>query len=364
MNTPLFENILAQPVALEAVREYQFGPGLGALERSAKLLRQSKRVVLTGMGASMFACVPMRYALAAKGVAVTVVETAELLHFLDAEVDRDTAVLLVSRSGESVETVKLLDKLVRRHSPTIGVVNVPGSTLAQRSAERIVLNSPADQLVAVQTYIATLVTLLLLATAYSGELDEAQADLAATIAELGPWIEKCRAASRAAQAFTELTTPLYILSRGSGLGSVDEGVLLMHEVAKTPATGMSIAQFRHGFVEAADERIRAVVIGTQPVTSAFDRHFAMDLVKMGVAVRWIGPLEGGSSIETLGGTWPENARPRFASVLEVVPLQLLAYGTAVSRGLTPGDFRWASTVTGSEAGFPGLPGLPAADQRG
>ncbi len=353
MTTPLFENIVAQPTALQVVRDYQLGPGLPELIRSAELLRNSKRIVLTGMGASLFACIPMRYVLAAKGIAVSVVETAELLHFLNSELDHDTAVILVSRSGESVETVKLLDLLDQRHYPTIGVVNVPGSTLAARTTEYILLNSPADQLVAVQTYIATAVTLLLLAAAYLDALDEAKSDLESTITDLAGWIEECIAASRASQEFTYLTSPLYILSRGPGLASVDEGVLLMHEVAKTPATGMSVAQFRHGFVEAADERIRAIVIGTQPLTAAIDHQFAVDMTKMGAAVRWIGPLDAGSSLMALGA-WPKTVPARFASVFEAVPLQLLAYRTAESRGLTPGLFRWASTVTGSESGFPGL----------
>ncbi len=353
MTTPLFGNILAQPSALQVVGDYQFGPGLPALQRAAELLRNRKRVVLTGMGASLFACVPMRYALASKGVAVSVVETAELLYFLNGEIDHDAAVILVSRSGESVETVKLLDLLDHGHYPTIGVLNVPGSTLASRTTEHILLNSPADQLVAVQTYIATVVTLQLLAAAYLGELDEAKSDLEATVLDLAGWIEECVAASRSAQEFNELTSPLYVLSRGPGLASVDEGVLLMHEVAKTPATGMSVAQFRHGFVEAADERIRAVVIGTQPGTAAIDQQFALDLSKMGAAVRWIGLLDAGSSLQTLGA-WPKSVRARFAAVFEAVPLQLLAYRTAESRGLTPGLFRWASTVTGSESGFPGL----------
>jgi glutamine---fructose-6-phosphate transaminase (isomerizing) len=353
MSTPLFENILAQPTALQAVADYQFGPGLPALLRSAELLRKSKRIVLTGMGASLFACIPMRYALAAKGIAVSVVETAELLHFLNSELDHDTAVVLVSRSGESVETVKLLDLLDHRRHPTIGVLNVPGSTLAARTTEHILLNSPSDQLVAVQTYIATVVTLLLLAAAYLDELDEAKSDLSIAITHLGQWIEECIAASRASQTFTDLTSPLYILSRGPGLASVDEGVLLMHEVAKTPATGMSVAQFRHGFVEAADEHIRAVVIGTQPLTAAIDHQFAVDMTKMGAVVRWIGPLEAGSSLTALG-VWQKTVPTRFASVFDAVPLQLLAYRTAESRGLTPGLFRWASTVTGSESGFPGL----------
>jgi glutamine---fructose-6-phosphate transaminase (isomerizing) len=355
VSTPLFENILAQPSALEAVGHYQFGPGLSTLMRVAELLSKSKRIVLTGMGASLFACVPARYALASNGIAVSVVETAELLYFLGSELDHNTAVILVSRSGESVETVKLLDLLTHRNCPTIGVVNVPGSTLSARTTEHILLNSPADQLVAVQTYIATVVVLLLLAAAYLGELDAAKSDLAAVKPQLAPWIEECAATSLAAQEFIELTSPLYILSRGPGLASVEEGVLLMHEIAKTPATGMSVAQFRHGFVEAADERVRAVVIGTQSATAKIDHQFAVDVTKMGAAVRWIGPLHLGSSLRALG-TWPKTTQTRFDSLFEAVPLQLLAYRTAESRRLTPGSFRWASTVTGTESGFPGLTG--------
>lgn len=353
MSTPLLENILAQPRALQQVADYQFGPGLPVMVRCAELLRQSKSVVLTGMGASLFACTPMRYALARRGINAWVIETAELLYFLDPLVERDTVVILVSRSGESVETVRLLEHLNQHGCPTIGVVNVPDSTLAAGTTEHILLNNPADQLVAVQTYIATVVTLLLLAAAYFGELDFAKAEVTSTISNLSPWIDSCVAASKTWQPFVDLTSPLYILSRGSGLGSVEEGALLMHEVAKTPATGMSVAQFRHGFVEAASDQVRAVVIGTQPTTFALDHQFALDLMQMGAAVRWIGPLDPASPLCGLGD-WPANIPLRLASIFEAVPLQMLAYRIAESRGVVPGVFRWASTITGSECGFPGL----------
>jgi glutamine---fructose-6-phosphate transaminase (isomerizing) len=353
MSTTLLENILAQPRALQQVADYQFGPGLPVIMRCAELLRQSKSLILTGMGASLFACTPMRYALAARGINASVIETAELLYFLDVMLNSGTAVILVSRSGESIETVRLLERLNQHGCPAVGVVNVPDSTLAAGATEHILLNSPADQLVAIQTYSATVVSLLLLAAAYFGDLGFAKAELAATISNLGPWIDTCVAASKTWQRFVDLTSPLYILSRGSGLGSVEEGVLLMHEVAKTPATGMSVAQFRHGFVEAAGREVRAVVIGTQPTTSTLDRQFALDLIQMGAVVRWIGPLEPRSPLCGLGD-WPANMPPRFASIFEAPPLQLLAYRTAESRGVVPGVFRWASTITGSEFGFPGL----------
>jgi glutamine---fructose-6-phosphate transaminase (isomerizing) len=350
VSTPLLENILAQPSALQIVADHQLGPGLTALRRCAELLKSSKRIVLTGMGASLFACGPMRYVLAGRGIDVCVVETAELLYFLDALAGPGTVLVLVSRSGESVETVKLLDHV---HCPTIGVTNVPDTTLAIRTTEHILVNSPSDQLVAAQTYVATVATLLLLAGVYLDEVNSVKAELETTIRLFPGWVDDTISASQNWQSFIDLTSSLYILGRGPGLASVDEGVLLMHEVAKTPTAGMSVAQFRHGFVEAADKNIRAVIIGTQPVTLQLDRQFAGDLRRMGAAVSWIGPLLAPEGVNTFGN-WRDNVPARFASLFEVVPLQLLAYRTAESRGLVPGLFRWASTVTGSEAGFPGL----------
>jgi glutamine---fructose-6-phosphate transaminase (isomerizing) len=353
VKTLLLANILSQPSALQAVGSYQLGAGFGALTRSADLLRGSKRIVLTGMGASLFACTPLRYMLGRHGVNVSVVEAAELLHFLAPTLDGGTAVVLVSRSGESIEVLKLLDLLNDRGCHAVGVANVPESSLVARTTEPVILNSPSDQLVAIQTYTATLLTLTLLGAAYLDELNAAKTELGLLQTLLPRWIEQCLHASETWKQFAHRDAPLYIMGRGAALASVDEGVLLMHEIAKSPAVGMSIAQFRHGPVEATDERFRAIVIGTQRVTAEIDRQFAEDLCRMGGDVRWLGPLAHDAAIVPLC-SWLETVPERFASVFETVPLQLLAYRAAEAQGMTPGQFRWASTVTNSESGFPGL----------
>jgi glucosamine--fructose-6-phosphate aminotransferase (isomerizing) len=289
--------------------------------------------------------------LASRGIDVSVIETAELLYFLTPALDAETAVVLVSRSGETIEVLKLLDLLNQRRCPTIGVVNVPHSTLAERATLHIVMNSPADQLVAVQTYTATLVTLALLGAACLDELAVAKSEWTATVACLSSWIPDCVAAGETWQQFVALDSPLYILGRGPALASVKEGVLLMHEVSKSPAIGMSIPQFRHGPVEVADERFRAIVIGTQPITADIDRQLAAELGQMGGRIRWLGPPA--SHCQPLCA-WPEYCPARFLSIFETVPLQLLAYRTAEARGIVPGSFRWAPAITNSESGFPGL----------
>ena len=351
MSTLLLENILNQPAALRAVGERHFGAGRDSLARAAALLGSSKRVVLSGMGASFFACIPFSYRLSSYGRCVVTVEASELLYFLDSQIDRDTVVVLVSRSGESVEVTKLLPRLQERGAKVVGVANVPKSTLSTEADEAIVMNSPPDELVAIQTYTATLATFALLDAAITGQLDVARAELDETANVLSRWIPECVSARETWGGFLGTQAPLYLLGRGPASGSVTEGVLLLHEVAKSPGVGMTAAQFRHGPVEVVDGNFRAVQFGAQRATAALDAALANDLVGMGGQVRWIGPDNSEAGAIPLC-PWPADLPDRFTPIAEIIPLQLAAYKKAELRGIRPGDFRWAPAITTSEAGFP------------
>lgn len=334
MKSPLFENILAQPKALRQVADYQLGPGNDALLRASELIRSSKRAILSGMGASAFACVPPAYALG-----VEVIDSSELLYFRTSILNSETAVVLVSRSGESIEVIRLLPILRQTGCRVIGVTNVSESTLATQADETILLNSPADQLVAIQTYTATVLALVLLA-------DPEPGDLYAAIETLERNLELWIPASETWQEFVSPGGPIYLLGRGPALGSVSEGALLFHEMAKTPAIGMQAAQFRHGPVEVVDAGFRAIIFGTTPDTLELDAALAQDLLRMGAKICWIGPATAGSGTITF-----DVAPQRFAPLLEIVPCQLLAYQMTEARGLRPGEFRWAPAITKSETGF-------------
>lgn len=350
MNLPLHENILSQPAALRQITEFQLGPGRNALESSAGILRQSRRIILTGMGASLFACIPLSYLLAGHGVDVSVMETSELLYFLSPQLSADTAVILVSRSGESIEITKLLPVLKQKGCRTIGVFNVPGSTLARETEQQLFLSSPADELVAIQTYTGTLAVLALLAAAYLHELDAARVEIDETLAAIPRLITEISSLCQSRSDLIASTAPLYLLGRGAALASVSAGALLMHEVAKSPAVGMSVPQFRHGPVEAVHSGFRAVVFGTQPETAELDLGLARDLTGMGAQVLWIGPPPGAENLLSISA-WPHKVSRRFASILEAMPLQLFSFYTAVNSGIRPGQFRFAPAITTSEVGF-------------
>jgi glutamine---fructose-6-phosphate transaminase (isomerizing) len=272
--------------------------------------------------------------------------------------NENTAVILVSRSGETVEVTKLLRILEGRNAGVgvVGVTNVPGSTLGTASTQSIDVHSPPDQLVAIQSYTATVIVLFLLGAAFCDELNSnLRSELDLTANALSAWIPECFKTSSAWDSFFEARSPLYLLGRGASLASVAAGVLVLHEVAKAPAVGMSAADFRHGPVEVVDDQFHGIIFGSQRGTASLNAALAEDLGGMKGDVRWIGPPVVGRKLALLC-PWPANVPDRFASVFEIVPLQIAAYRLAEKRGVVPGEFRHAPVVTVSETGFSG-PGL-------
>lgn len=352
---PIVQNILDQPASLRGVIAYQFGNGLDSLHRAAEILAKSKQVVISGMGASLFSALPFTYQLNSQGIVTLAPETSELLYFLQQPLRGETAVVLVSRSGESIETLRLLPSLRSRGCSIIAITNVPGSTLAEEADECILLGSQADELVAIQTYTGTVLVLALLAAAVLG--DERGARFEAEIAvDCAARILPELATRSALSQFTD-DSPLYLLGRGPSLGSVHESVLLMHEVAKTPAIGMSTAAFRHGPVEVLYRKIKAVVFSTTEQTMELDRTLASDIAGRGAQVGWIGPgMIDDPAVMPLC-EWPTDAPTRFAPLLEILPVQWLAVKVAEANGIRPGEFRFAPAITASETGF--LPTIEA-----
>lgn len=335
----MLSDIQGQPASLRQVCAYQFGAGASDLQIAAAVLSEARRIVFTGMGSSFFAALPAVHRLAAHGVVAEAMETAELLHFGLETVNAGTAVVLVSRSGETVEAMRVLPELLRRGAKVIGVTNVAGSGLARESTCSILLNSRPDRMVAVQSYSASLAVLLLLAeAALRRPLDSFRVSLVATCGLLDAAIPSAVEQGEAWVDFLREARAVHLMGRGPSLASVHEGALLFNEAARTPSAPMSGAQFRHGPVEIVDSRLRAIVFASQPATRTLDLALASDLDAMGAGVR---------ICDAPGAPAP------FQPIVEIVAVQVAACALAVSKGLDPGDFRFAALVTAAESGFPG-----------
>ena len=351
---PMLDNILGQPASHKALLNFHAGGGQASLQACAVRIRAAQgRVIFSGMGASFFAAMPAVSCLEQHGYAVQAWESAELLHYGTPALRSKDVGVLISRSGGSVEVLLLAEKMRAAGMTVIGVTNVPQSPLEALADLTLMMSSHADQLIAVQTYTGTVLTLLLLAEQVIASHSARLSDLGlSALPLLSAFIADAMRESEGWRDWLDGPSPLYLLGRGPALASVYEGALLLHETAKSAAVAMSSGQFRHGPVEAVSEDFRAVVFGSPAATRETDRALAADLFRMGAKVRWIGPEAAASyapASELL--PWPEVAQ-ELAPIFDIVPLQFAAYQLALWRGIIPGDFRFASEITGSESGFP------------
>ena len=326
------------------------GEGLGALLEAARIIRSARNVVVAGMGASLHACIPLQYQLTEQGKQVIGVEAGELLHY-QRNLCSGSVVLLVSRSGESVEIVKVLPQIKKIANCIIGVTNEPNSTLGNNADLLLTIGCLADEMVAIQSYTATVLLLMLLASAACGDLSGAREELQRILATMPSLIAACLEGLQDWDDFFTPASPapIYLLGRGPSCASCLEGALLFHETARAPAIAMAAGSFRHGPVEVVDPDFRGLIFAPQGATSDINRALARDVLRFGGKIRVIGPDHRAD--RTLPIIDIPAVPERFAPLIEIIPVQLAALRLAQLRGVPIGKFRHAPQVCRDEATF-------------
>lgn len=344
----LAQDILSQARSLSGVFRHQSGPGAAALTQAASLLRSGRRILITGIGASFFASLPLEYFFSSVGIDAVTVEAGELLHYRHSGFNNAVAVV-VSRSGESVEVARLLE-ILKGRLPIISVSNEPQSLLAKNADISIWAGSLPDEMVAIQTYTGTLLTLYLLASSVSNSLDAVNETIPALLHAFSRHTESSMTGLDQWDAFLSPGSPVYLLARGPSCASAYEGALLFNEVAKCGAVGMAAASFRHGPVEVVDRNFRGLVFAPQGKTRHLNLNLAHDLAQFGGRIRVIGPTLDDSPLETAVCEVPPLPEA-IAPLFEIVPVQAAALRMAELLGIRPGSFRYASQIAMDEGSF-------------
>jgi glucosamine--fructose-6-phosphate aminotransferase (isomerizing) len=332
--SPLLRDILGQAESIRGVIDRQFASGL---EGPAEAIRAASRVIFAGMGSSLYASYPAAHVLIERGIRASVIDAAELLYYQMPLCGQGCTVVLVSRSGETVEVLKLLRTIQGSGTRTVGVTSEPDSTLARETDLPIVVGNRRDQLVAIQSYTGTAVALVMLAFTAG---DASAADIrrhAEVVQQTVSGLVKTMPFSGSLDALVQARA-VYLLGRGPSFGSAREGALLFNEAARTPSIAMAAAEFRHGPVEVVDERFFGFVFASQPATAALDRQLAADIT-----------AGGGHAVIASDLACCDAIHPAYAPVLEIIPVQIAAWRLAEAKGIAPGKFRFAPLVTSTEA---------------
>ncbi|MFI1886781.1 SIS domain-containing protein [Streptomyces jumonjinensis] len=256
---------------------------------------------------------------------------------------RDVLVITVSQSGGSPDLVASTRAARESGAITLAVTNNPDSPLAAVSEFHVdVLAGPEKALPATKTYTASLLALYLFVAGLRGEDGAAAAGALPDRAEqvLARQDEIRRLASR--YRFAER---MVITSRGYGYPTAKEAALKLMETSYIPALSYSGADLLHGPLAMVDNISPVIAVvpdgkggeALQPVLDRL-RGRGADLVVVGPAAQ-VEAASGGFVLPTEGV--PEDLQP----ILEILPLQLLAYEVTIARGQDPDAPRALAKVT-------------------
>src|SRR5262245_4942839 len=127
--TYFLHDILRQPKELRWTFEHLTGAGAQGIASAADAVRDAKHVYLTGIGSSWHAALSVAPIFQAAARPVYLSEASELLEF--GTFPAESAVIVISRSGRSIEIVRLADKARRARAAVLGITNAPEGTLAK-----------------------------------------------------------------------------------------------------------------------------------------------------------------------------------------------------------------------------------------
>jgi glucosamine--fructose-6-phosphate aminotransferase (isomerizing) len=335
-------DLLAQPQALEdTVEALEESPALRALAEDLERGRY-RHVVLTGMGGSFHALHPLLIELTGAGVPAALLETSELIHYHGALLRSETALIVLSQSGRSVETVRLLERN-RGAAYVIGVTNDPDSPLAREAASRVLMRAGAEFSVSSKTYLASLAALAWLADHLRGrDLAHAREQLRqappAVRAYLAGWRDHVAEAKERMAAVRRM----FLAGRGPSLAAAGAGGLILKEAAHFAAEGMSAAAFRHGPMEMAAPDVLLLAFEGDARTAGLNAGLAADFERAGGQAAVVRE----SAEPGLFHTAPIPAR--LLPVVEILPVQMLSLAIAAVEGREAGAFRVATKITLAE----------------
>lgn len=349
----MLREIFEQPQALSATVEHALRNGnLNAdlFRDAAETFRGRERLVIAASGSSRYAGLAgeiMFEDLA--GLAVDV-EYASEYCYRTTHTLQDPCVLVISQSGETADTLAALQEARARGLATIAITNRAASTMARTAHAS--LPTWAGKEIAVPatksftTQLATLYLLTLAVARLRGRMTtqavsthcrQLEAIIPAMQNSLPEWNQRARELTG---LFRDTKALLY-LGRGIHYAIAREGALKLKESAYLQAEGFPTGELKHGPNALVGPDAPVVILAT------VDREDPDSVLRYDKTLQLIHDLQPQKpqiiAIATEGDTELSKLTPHVIAVpaaseyllpiLEVVPLQLIAYYSAVQRGI-------------------------------
>jgi len=313
---------------------------LGGIRDVGQTLAHARRVILTGCGTAWHAGLVGEFLFEDLARIPTEVEYASEFRYRNPIIDEGTVVIAISQSGETADTLAAIREARLKGALTLGVVNVVGSTIARETDAGVYLHcGPEIGVASTKAFTGQLAVLLMTAMFMGRRRHLAPQEAADLIRSLQAVPDLVRSVlnlddqiREVAEAYKDCPNWLY-LGRGYNYPVALEGALKLKEISYVHAEGLPAAEMKHGPIALITEEMPVVFLANRGLQYEKVLSNMEEVRSRGGQVIAVAS-EGDSGIARLARhvlRVPDVPEP-FQPIVNVVPLQLLAYHVAVLRG--------------------------------
>ena len=252
--------------------------------------------------------------------------------------------LFISQSGETADTLAALREAREKGQTIAALVNVPESTIARESDSLLPIHAgPEIGVASTKAFTCQLAALACVAIAAGVQRGRLDADreraLVESLLEMPRHISEALAIAPAVEKLSHdlaKARDVLYLGRGVSFPMAMEGALKLKEISYIHAEGYAAGELKHGPIALIDENVPVIVVA--PEDGLFDKTVSNmhEVMARGGKCLLISSASGLSAAGRSGQLWgrvemPETD-PLLTPLLYAVPVQLLAYYTAVAKG--------------------------------
>ena len=291
----------------------------------ADYLNSFNKIYIVACGTAYHAGLVGKYYIEKLARVLVEVDVASEFRYRDPIVDEHTLLIVVSQSGETSDTLAALKESKRRGAKTLAITNVVGSSIA-READQVVYTwaGPEIAVASTKAYTTQLVLFFMLAL-YMAEIKksiaaECTAELVAQLHEIPAQVSEILSDVDPIKTFAKqygFNEDVFYIGRGLDYAVSLEGALKLKEISYIHAEAYAAGELKHGTLALIVEGVPVIALATQrnvyeKTLSNIKEVKARDAVVIGMHV---------------------PATDEFIMpILSVIPLQLLAYYAAITRG--------------------------------
>lgn len=304
-------------------------------------IKAFKKIFIVACGTAYHAGVVGKYYIEKLARIPVEVDIASEFRYRSPLVDENTLTIVVSQSGETSDTLAALKEAKRLGSRTLAVTNVVGSSIA-READNVIYTwaGPEIAVASTKAYTTQLVTMFMLATYMAGlketlsperikELIQGLRNLPSQVHEILEDVEPIKTFAQK-YGFNE---DVFFIGRSLDYAVALEGSLKLKEISYIHAEAYAAGELKHGTLALIIEGVPVIALATQSdvyekTLSNIKEVKARDAVVIGIA------LKGDAQIDKYVDhvIFIPATDKLLAPILAVLPLQLLSYYAAVTRG--------------------------------